>query len=113
MAMTVAVTRNSPGRIRGLLASVMCEVAPGVYTSPRMSAGVRDRLWAVLEEWFRPSGDHSILLTWPDSKLPGGQAVRGLGIPKKELADHHGIYLTRRPLSDEEQKRLEVPASQE
>jgi len=91
----------------------MCEVAPGVYTSPRMSAGVRDRLWAVLEEWFRPSGDHSILLTWPDSKLPGGQAVRGLGIPKKELADHHGIYLTRRPLSDEEQKRLEVPASQE
>ena len=32
--MTVVVTVNVEGRYRGFLASVMLEIAPGVYTSP-------------------------------------------------------------------------------
>ena len=52
MPMTVVVTRNVAPRYRGFLASVMLEIAPGVYTSPRMSRAVRERVWEVLTGWF-------------------------------------------------------------
>ena len=45
MPMTVIVTRNVEDRYRGFLASCMLEIAPGVYTGPRMTPGVRDRVW--------------------------------------------------------------------
>ena len=44
MSMTVVVTRNVAPRFRGFLASVMLEIAPGVYTAPEMSKGVRERV---------------------------------------------------------------------
>jgi len=51
MPMTVVVTRDVPDRFRGFLASCMLEIAPGVYTQPRLSAGVRERVWTVLADW--------------------------------------------------------------
>jgi len=48
MPMTVVVTRDVESRYRGFLASVMLEIAPGVYVSPNLSAGVRERIWSVL-----------------------------------------------------------------
>ena len=41
--MVVVVTRDVADRYRGFLASCMLEIAPGVYTAPRMTAGVRER----------------------------------------------------------------------
>lgn len=96
MAMTVVVTRNSPSRVRGFLASCMCEIAPGVYTAPRMTPGVRDRVWGVLESWFDGSPEEGILMTWPDSKRSGGQAVRTLGWPQQDLWEHNGVFLSRK-----------------
>jgi len=93
--MTVVVTNNAAGRVRGFLASCMCEIAPGVYTSPRMNPAVRERVWEVLEKWFDPTGQASMVMTWSDSHLPGGQEVRTLGLPKKELFNLDGIYLVR------------------
>ncbi|MEM9292735.1 MAG: type I-E CRISPR-associated endoribonuclease Cas2e [Acidobacteriota bacterium] len=114
MPMTIAVTRNVPGRFRGLLASCMCEIAPGVYTAPRMSAGVRERLWTVLEEWWMAYPEGSVLMTWPDASLPGGQNLRSVGLPRQDLRDHYGVFLARRipgeksPTSDDaEQARHE------
>lgn len=121
MSMTVVVTRNVSGRFRGFLASVMCEIAPGVYTAPRMSRGVRDRVWSVLEGWWKLGDDAMIVMTWPDSVLPGGQEVRVLGGPpayetnepakpsKRDLVKHDGVYLARTPLSRAELVKLGVP----
>lgn len=100
MPMTVVVTRNAQPRIRGFLASCMCEIAPGVYTAPRMTKGVRQRVWAVLNDWFTPTNDTAIVITWPDPALPGGQGVSTLGLPAKELCDHNGVFLVRRRLMD-------------
>ena len=50
--MTVVVTINVAARYRGFLASAMLEIAPGVYTSPNMTSGIRGRVWEV----SRPSG---------------------------------------------------------
>lgn len=96
MPMTVIVTNNAPERVRGFLSSVACEIAPGVYTSPRMTVAVRDRVWAILAGWFPHLASHSVLMTWPASDQPGGQAIRVLGLPRTEIVDHHGIFFAWR-----------------
>jgi CRISPR-associated protein Cas2 len=101
MSMTVIVTRNVAPRYRGFLASVMLEIAPGVYTAPEMSKGVRERVWAVLCDWFPhgatsspdPEQIASIVLTWRDKTAPGGQGVETLGVPAKTLVDADGFYM--------------------
>ena len=98
MPMTVIVTRDVAPRFRGFLASVMLEIAPGVYTSPRLSAGARDRVWQVLESWFEALGGGSIVMTWRDPHAPGGQAIRTLGLPRRHLAEVDGALLVWREL---------------
>lgn len=107
MPMTVVVTNNAPGRIRGFLASCMCEIAPGVYTAPRMSARVRERVWSVIEGWWSVASDTSLVMTWPDSTLPGGQQVRTVGVPRKDVVGYQGVFLTRGELSKDEQTQLQ------
>ena len=53
--------------------------------------------------------DASIVMTWPDSTLPGGQAVRVLGEPTAEVIDHDGVYLARRELTKAERETLGLP----
>lgn len=106
MTMTVVVTRNVEGRVRGFLASAMLEIGAGVYTAPVMSPAVRDRIWAVLVKWAVGSRGDSALMTWSDGKAPGGQSVRVLGEPLLELVDTPSVVLTRRPLSDAEARSL-------
>jgi CRISPR-associated protein Cas2 len=96
MPMTVIVTRDVAPRFRGFLASVMLEIAPGVYTSPRLSAGVRDRVWQVMEDWFGALAGGSIVMTWRDAQAPGGQAVRVLGLPPRRLLEVDGALLVVR-----------------
>ncbi len=98
MPMTIVATRDVPDRFRGFLASCMLEIAPGVYTAPQMTAGVRERVWGVLSDWFGALGQGSIVMTWPASGFPGGQAVVSLGDPPKDLYELEGFVLTRREL---------------
>lgn len=106
MAMTLVVTRNVLDRVRGFLASCMCEIAPGVYAAPRMSPSVRERIWQVLCDWFEEGEGSGIVMTWPDSKQVGGQAFLTLGSPKNELYEHQGIFLVRNELTKESQRSL-------
>lgn len=108
MTMTVVVTRNVPDRFRGFLASVMCEVAPGVYTGPGMSHGVRDRVWTVLEKWFEGAPDQAVLMTWPDRSVQGGQRFATLGTPKVELFEQDGVFLVRAALTVEAHRSLKT-----
>ena len=96
MPMTVVVTRDVADRFRGFLASCMVEIAPGVYTSPTMTRAVRERVWAVLSDWFGELGGGSIVMTWRDPSLPARQGVALLGEPAKTLADQDGVLLVKR-----------------
>ncbi|MGE0081091.1 MAG: type I-E CRISPR-associated endoribonuclease Cas2e [Thiohalomonadaceae bacterium] len=100
MSMTVVVTRNVSARVRGFLASTMLEIAAGVYSAPRISPAVRDRVWRVLEDWFPNEGDASIVMLWQEREMPGGQAVRTLGTPPINLVDVDGLLLARRKPAD-------------
>lgn len=96
MSMTVAVTRNVSDRIRGFLASTMLELAPGVYSAPRLSIAVRERIWKVLSDWFTVEQNASIILIWAEPSQPGGQSVRVLGLPPIEFIDLDGLLVTHK-----------------
>ena len=96
MPMTVVVTRNVSNRVRGLLASSMLEMAPGVYSAPKLSPTVRARIWNVLEEWFPAEKNASVIMLWAESGQAGGQATRMLGLPPVTLVDVDGMLLGRR-----------------
>ena len=100
MSMTIAVTRNTPGRFDGFLCSCMQEIAPGVYAAPRMKKAVRERVWNVMMEWSEllPE-DSGVVLFWKSRNAPSGMGVRLLGWPKKELVEHEGMWLTLRSLT--------------
>lgn len=97
MSMVVIVTRDVEPRFRGFLASCMLEIAPGVYTSPGMTAGIRERIWRVLSDWHAALGG-KIVMTWHDRTQPAGQALAFLGEPPKTIVDHEGIHLVKREL---------------
>lgn len=96
MSMTVVVTRNVSDRVRGFLASSMLELGPGVYSAPRINPAVRNRIWAVMEEWFASEADASVVMVWSEPSVPGGQQVRVLGLPPVELTELDGLLVTRR-----------------
>ena len=93
--MTVVVTVNVEGRYRGFLASVMLEVAPGVYTCPQMTDGIRERMWNVLARWYYELRQGAIVMTWRDPSAVGEQQIRMLGEAPKEVVDADGVYLVR------------------
>jgi CRISPR-associated protein Cas2 len=96
MALVVIVTRDVADRYRGFLASAMLEVAPAVYISPRMNAGVRTRIWEVLSEWHRSEPRGSIVMVWRDANETGGVGLAHLGTPPRELVEIDGLWITRR-----------------
>ena len=93
--MTVVVTINVAARFRGFLASTMLEIAPGVYTSPNMTKGIRQRVWEVLSRWHDELQQGSIVMAWREPSAIGGQRIRLLGEAPKEIFDADGIYLVK------------------
>ena len=100
MPMVVIITRDVEARYRGFLGSAMLELAPGVYAHPRMSAGVRKRLWSVLDDWYAQLRRGSIVMTWADKSANGGLGLTTLGEPPKQIIAHDAALLVRRPLPD-------------
>ncbi|MEH3037556.1 MAG: type I-E CRISPR-associated endoribonuclease Cas2e [Sphingomonas adhaesiva] len=99
MPLTVVITRDVEDRYRGFLGSAMLELAPGVYAQPRMSAGVRGRIWAVVEEWHTRLRRGSIVMCWAEPASAGGLGLCVLGEPPKDVVTHESILLVRRALS--------------
>ncbi len=96
MPMTVVVVRDVADRYRGFLASLMPEVAPGVFVSADLSRGVRERTWAVLSKWWDGAPGGSVVLTWRDEKAAGRLGLLTLGLPRRDLVDLDGSLLVRR-----------------
>jgi CRISPR-associated protein Cas2 len=101
VSLTVIVTRDVEPRYRGFLASAMLEVAPTVYIHPRLSAGVRDRIWSVLADWYATLRRGAIVLAWSDPSEIGGVGIRVLGLPPRKLEEVDGLLLVRREFQQE------------
>lgn len=63
MSLTVVIARNVADRFHGFLGSVMLEVGIGIYVSPHMSKGVRERALAVLGDWHAHLREGSIVVS--------------------------------------------------
>jgi CRISPR-associated protein Cas2 len=79
----------------------MLEVAPTVYIHPRLSVGVRDRIWLVLADWYATLRHGAIVLAWADPSQIGGIGIRVLGLPPRKLAEVDGLLLVKRELETE------------
>lgn len=98
MPMVVVITRDVEARYRGFLGSVMLELSAGVYAHPRMSAGVRTRIWDVMTDWHNQLKRGSVLMTWTESSANGGLGLNILGDTPKDIVTHDAMLLVRRPL---------------
>ena len=96
MPLTMIVTRDVEMRYRGFLTSIMLEIAPGVYVAPEMSAGVRQRVWSVMTDWWAQLGRGSLVLVWRDAHAVGHLQIETLGEPPKEIVDADGVLLVKR-----------------
>lgn len=99
MPLTVVITRDVEDRYRGFLGSAMLELAPGVYAQPRMSSGVRDRVWAVVAEWHARLRRGSVVMCWAQPGAAGGLGLATLGEPPKEVVSHDAVLLVRRGIT--------------
>lgn len=95
MALVTIVTRDVADRFRGFLASVMLEVAPCTYVSPRMSKGVRERVWRVMADWHMAEPRGSIVMIWREREATGGVGLEHLGTPAKTLIEIDGMWIAR------------------
>ena len=96
MPMTIVITRDVADRYRGFLSSIMPEIGPGVFVSPELSRGVRERLWHVLSNWWDDMPGGSMMLIWKDDTAPGRLGLLTLGLPPRTLVDLDGVLLVRR-----------------
>ena len=96
MALVMIVIRDVPDRFHGFLSSVMLEVSPNVFVSPRMTPGVRGRVWQVVSDWHRHENQGSLVMVWRDLDAVGGLGVANLGTPPRELVEADGMWLVRR-----------------
>lgn len=96
MPLVMIVTRDVADRFHGFLASVMLEVAPNVFISPRMNTGVRERTWSTLSGWHGQEPRGSLVMVWRDPAQTGGVGLAHLGTPPRELIEADGMWLTRR-----------------
>lgn len=96
MSLTVVVTRDVEARYRGYLASIMLEVSPGTYVSPRLTRAVRDEMWKTLQDWHRALLRGSIVMLWTDRSQPGNIGMQMLGTPPRIFVDVDNMLLTMR-----------------
>ncbi|MCB1409248.1 MAG: type I-E CRISPR-associated endoribonuclease Cas2 [Rhodobacteraceae bacterium] len=96
MALVMMVIRDVADRFHGFLSSVMLEVAPNVFVSPKMNPGARERVWAVMSDWYRHEPHGSLVMVWRDLNSVGGVGIKNLGDPPRELIEADGMWLVRR-----------------
>jgi CRISPR-associated protein Cas2 len=104
MPMTVVITRDVAARYRGFLASVMPEIAPGVYVSPELSKGVRERIWRVARDWWATLPGGALVMAWRDKGTAGGLGMKFLGVPPVDLAELDGVLVVRKRAADARSK---------
>jgi CRISPR-associated protein Cas2 len=90
------VIRDVADRTHGFLSSVMLEVAPNVFVSPRMNPAARERVWAVMCDWHCHEPRGSLVMVWRDLNAVGGVGILSLGEPPRELVEADGMWLVRR-----------------
>ena len=96
MALVTIVIRDVADRFHGFLSSAMLEVAPNLFVSPRMSQGVRQRVWSVMTDWHAHDPRGSLVMVWRDLNAVGGIGLAHLGEPPRELIEMDGMWVVRR-----------------
>ena len=90
--MVVMILESVPTSLRGELSRWLMELKAGVFLG-HVSALVRDALWDRCVEKMRMGGVLQVY-TYPTEQ---GFVVRRAGNLSRDLVDHEGLYLMRKP----------------
>jgi CRISPR-associated protein Cas2 len=88
--MVVLILENAKPSLRGELSRWLFEIRAGVFAG-RISALVRDELWALIEQKL---GKGSAVMIYPQRNEQGFGA-RMLGNPSRSLVDIEGVLLVK------------------
>lgn len=88
--MVVFILEKAKPALRGELSRWLFEIKPGVFAG-KVSALVRDELWALIE---KQRGSGSVVMIYPQRNEQGFDA-RILGNPSRSLADIEGVLLVK------------------
>lgn len=88
--MLVLIIENAKPSLRGELSRWLFEIKAGVFAG-RVSALVRDELWALIEDKL---GKGSAVMIYPQRNEQGFGA-RMLGNPSRSLVDIEGVLLVK------------------
>ena len=100
MAMTIAVTRNTPEPLQRLFGLVHARDCPRrVCCATHEEIGARARVERDDGVGRAAAADGGVVLFWKSRTAPSGLGIRLIGWPKKEMVDHEGLWLTVRGLT--------------
>lgn len=88
--MVVFIVENAKAALRGELSRWLFEIKAGVFVG-RVSALVREELWALIEQ---KRGSGSAVMIYPQRNEQGFDA-RVLGTPARSLIDIEGVLLVK------------------
>jgi len=91
--MVLIILENVPASLKGELSRWLMEIKAGVFLG-RVSAIVRESLWERCNSGLRDGG----CLLIHNAPTEQGFTVRSAGNLSRELVDHDGLYLLRRPI---------------
>jgi CRISPR-associated protein Cas2 len=90
--MTVLIVESATSGLRGLLSRWLIQPQPGVFVG-RLSARVRDQLWALVTESGKAKGALLVYGAQTEQRF----AIRSWGQTAREPVDYEGLTLMRRP----------------
>jgi len=90
--MIVICLTDTADRFHGFLRSVMLNVHPGVYVSMDLDAGSRDRVWGILDDWWRAEPRGSVIMVFRDKTKPMEIDFRILGGTKRDVIEYDDHY---------------------
>lgn len=99
--MVVICLNGVADRCHGYLRSIMLNVHTGVYVSMDLDAGSRDRVWAVLEDWWQWEPRGQAVMIYRDKSKPMEIDFRILGGTKRPMVEYEEQYALLRSGTEE------------
>jgi CRISPR-associated protein Cas2 len=94
--MMVICLSDVADRFHGFLRSAMLNPHPGVYVAMDLDAGSRERVWAILEGWWKAEPRGMGVMLWRDKSKPMAIDMKSFGAPRRRIIEYEEHYALAR-----------------
>ena len=94
--MVVICLSDVADRFHGFLRSVMLNPHPGVYVAMDLDVASRDRIWRILDGWWKYDQRGMGVLIFRNQEKIGNFEIRNFGATKREVVEYDEVYALKR-----------------